>query len=399
MTSDHRGEAPGDVPARARFRQRVLFPAILLLLVLTAVEGTAMVATSVLAQRHLMAYIPSFTEEQIAHFFRSREPRLGWGPRTDGRGLVTTPTPRNDPAFPADAAACISAYGDSFTYGEDAAEDESYSHHLAVLAGCRVANYGLGGYGSDQAMMLHHAQRVVDSAPTVLLGHLSENILRNVNQYRQLLYPGSLLHFKPRLVVAGDSLAYVPIPITEPADFVRLREHPGLVLRHEGLIDRPRRGFPHTVALARWAANDFKVRAKLAGEPYEAAFYAPDHPAGGLELTIRVLQSFVQEARARGQDPLVLLIPTLIDIQHVRAGGAWPDQPLSDRLRAAGVPILHLGPVVLQELGGADPCSVFGGCTQHHFDSGGNAMIARAVWQRLQERHASTTARRSPAGP
>lgn len=369
-------------------RQRILFSLILLLLVLAVTEAMAAAGTWFLVKRHLMAYIPAFSDAQIAHFFEHREPRLGWGPPTDSTGLVHVTTPRPDPASAPGAPACISVYGDSFTFGDDVGPDQSYPHHLATLAGCRVDNFGLGGYGSDQALMLHRAQSRVDSAPVTVLGHLSENILRNVNQYRQLLYPGSELYFKPRFLLEGDSLRYVPIAVQRAEDFHRLRQNPREVLAHEGIINRPRRSFPHTIALVRWMIGDFKVQARFRREPYERSFYDSDHPAGGLALTDRILTSFVKEARARGQRPLVLLIPTRRDLEHAQESAQWVDQPLADELKAAGIPVLHVGPILLENLGGESPCAIFAGCTQHHFDSRGNRMIAEAVWQRVGEERA-----------
>ena len=78
---------------------------------------------------------------------------------------------------------CVSAFGDSFTWGDEVAVEESFPDQLSGLLRCRVANYGVGGYGTDQAF-LRFRDGVADSAPIVVLGHMSENIVRNVNQFR-----------------------------------------------------------------------------------------------------------------------------------------------------------------------------------------------------------------------
>ena len=58
---------------------------------------------------------------------------------------------------------------------------------LSKLINCKVNNFGVAGYGSDQATMLHEAIDI--TARISVPNHLSENVLRNVNQFRTLIYP------------------------------------------------------------------------------------------------------------------------------------------------------------------------------------------------------------------
>lgn len=347
-------------------RKHALFWALLVLLVLGVVEAAAALTTHVLTRRSWMAYVPDFTPGQASRYFARRDPWLGWGAATDRQGRVVRLEPRPDPAFSARQPPCVSAYGDSFTEGGEAPDDGSYPHHLGVRLGCGVANYGRGGYGSDQALMLFRAQAHLDRAPVLVLGHLSENILRNVNQYRNLLYPGNELLFKPRLLRSGDGLRYVPVPVRTAGDFAALESAPERVLAHDAFVERPRRSFPYTWALARWLATDFHVRSRLSGVPRHAAFYSADHPSGALPLTIRILSAFAEEARGAGRRPYVLLVPVGNDFLHARKTGIWPDQPLADSLRARGVAVIHAGPRMAERIGDGDPCRfIVSSCTSY----------------------------------
>ena len=60
---------------------------------------------------------------------------------------------RPSPAFPKPGNECITLYGDSFTYGEEVDHEDAWSNRLAERIGCHVGNYGVGGYGSDQALL------------------------------------------------------------------------------------------------------------------------------------------------------------------------------------------------------------------------------------------------------
>lgn len=360
-----------------------LFWVIVFMLILAVIEGGAALATSYLTHRGLMAHIPEISERDISLYLYRRNPLLGWGPRVadDGRAVHLTPRPAPLPA--SGMLPCISVYGDSFVYGYSVADDATFPHFLSKVADCPVSNHGVDGYGSDQAFMLFRAQQHLDAAPIVILSHLSENILRNVNRYRNLLYSGSPIGFKPRLVVRGERLDYVPIPVNSRHDFRALEENPDSVLSGDALLVRPRRTFPYSVALARWLTQDFKVRARVLGVPTEATFYTLGHSAGGLELTSRILSTFVREAAEQGRRGVVLLIPTAQALNYAAKTGLWTDQPLADALSRTDVPVIHAGPKILERLAGADPCSLFDGCKQQHFNSAGNQLLADVVADQL----------------
>jgi len=88
------------------------------------------------------------SSEQIARYFRARDPLLGWTSNhpTDASGA------RPSLAFPMPGNACVSVYGDSFVWSSGASSDTAaWPEIVARMLGCRIANYGVGGYGVDQA--------------------------------------------------------------------------------------------------------------------------------------------------------------------------------------------------------------------------------------------------------
>src|SRR5216684_2372670 len=58
---------------------------------------------------------------------------------------------KSNSEFPDSGHSCGSAYGDSYVGGADVATAEGWIEQLSHLLGCRVANYAVGGYGTDQA--------------------------------------------------------------------------------------------------------------------------------------------------------------------------------------------------------------------------------------------------------
>ena len=105
---------------------------------------------------------------------------------------------------------CIDVYGNSFTYGH-AKGEYAWPSLLSERLKCRVRNFGVGGYGSDQAHIKFLLRS--DHSKIVFLNHLSENIIRNLNQFRNFIYPsGASFGFKPRYIIDDDNLKLISIP-------------------------------------------------------------------------------------------------------------------------------------------------------------------------------------------
>jgi len=370
--------APGSQTARLRVRLLAG------LLVWLALELGAWAAGRALSGSGLF-YAPRADAAGYAAYLAQRDPELGWpAPSSLGRGQRDARGARRDPAFPPEAPPCVALYGDSQTWGDEVAPGEAWGSRLARRLGCRVENQGVGGYGTDQAL-LRYLSRDDGQAGRVVLGHWSENVLRNVNQYRELLYSAPF-GFKPRFVLESGALREIPLPTPDAGGFERLLDDPASGLHHEFFLPGTRWGevplrFPWSLAVLR-AAGHFRVRAWLAGEPAYARFYAPDHPSGALALTTAILRRFREEARRRGQLPTVLLIPTGLDLAYRVRTGRWTYAPLARRLEAEDVEFLDAGPPILDRIGDRDPCSLFRDCSAH-FGPEGNALLAEVVFERL----------------
>jgi hypothetical protein len=74
-------------------------------------------------------------------------------------------------------------YGDSFVFGSAVDDEHSWGNQIAKRLSCRVQNFGVPGYGTDQAY-LRFLHNDADQAPQVILNILFENVARNVNQNR-----------------------------------------------------------------------------------------------------------------------------------------------------------------------------------------------------------------------
>ncbi|MEE3329348.1 MAG: hypothetical protein VX246_00645 [Myxococcota bacterium] len=347
------------MPAPNRPPSRFVFAALLVAGVIVIIEGMAVLTSGVLAQRGVL-YEPTGLADYEAYLTK-RDPVLGWpapnSPQLDPSGARLAPD--------AGAPNCGAVYGDSFSFGSNVTDAAPYSNRLSERLGCRVANFAVAGYGTDQALMRYRSHEPGNTS-FVVLAHLTENVMRNVNQYRALLYPTAKNGFKPRFVLdPRGSLEDVAIPSIAPADYSKFVSRPEEFLKHEyfapgGASGTATRRFPHALALLRAFAH-FHVVAELKGDIWYKDFYRPEHPSNALQLATEIFREFVREAAERGQQPVALILSTELDFIDHRQTGEWVHQPFLDALERAGIPYLDTSNAFESRMQGRSTSEFFSG--------------------------------------
>ncbi len=318
--------------ASPQSRRRLwLFRLVLLAGMAAAIEAPAWAILAQMQQREPSYFRLSraelremFQRVRLGHDEEVHDALLGWDypPRLKTRSITTDANgARRSPLF-AGAEPAVAAYGDSFTAGDEVEDDETWAYFLSQRLGARVANYGVGGYGTDQALLkfkVKHADR--PAPPSVVLGIYQENINRIFNRYRPYYHPrtGIPLGFKPRFALEDGALRLIANPMLRPpqseAEFLALaRSARDGDLWYASRVDC---AFPFTVNLARLVA--LVLLEETALDAYRYGILPNDlwrHP-GTAALMRAIIDDFVATAAARGARPVVLFIPT------VRAG--WVD--------------------------------------------------------------------------
>ena len=310
-----------------------------------------------------------------------RDRVLGWpSPQSFGNGDFAQDGSRVSPAVPGGNEPCVSTYGDSFTWGAEVANKDAWPNILSTLLNCKVSNYGVEGYGTDQAY-LRFLKNASDKSQTVIFSFTTENILRNVNQYRQLLYPNSkyIYGLKPRFTINADgTLRLIDLPAFLESEFRSMVHNPNQYLSYEyflpgGLSGKQELRFPYFFSLLR-AFHYYSVRAKLLKKPWYAEFYDERHPSQALEITAKIIESFRNDALRKGKKPIIVIIPTGLDLQYYRRKGVWVYQPLLDRLESAGIRFLNAGPAILDSVGNRNVCELFQTCNGHYNEEGNRVL-------------------------
>ena len=369
--------------------KKVVFFAILLLLVGAFLEVASYLVGTYLAKNRGVLYIPQLLEGYDV-YLSQRDPLLGWpAPAEFGGNEYDETGSRIIPAFP-NGPPCVSLYGDSFTYGTEVDHDHAWSNVLSRLLDCRAANYGVVSYGTDQAY-LRFKQNSNDEANLVILSHFSAGIYRNASQFRTLTVGVPQFDLKPRFILDNQGqLQLIPLPNLTKNEYAALVENPASYLHYEYFVPGGPSGlqtfkFPYTWSVIQ-SLNHERMRSNLIGKPWYADFYLPGHPSQALPITVKIIQEFQREAQASDKTPLVLILPARIDLEYFQDNGYWVYQNLIDELKKQGIEPLNIGEGMVNYLGTRDACELFvpHNCSGH-LNEEGNEVLAGLVYNYLKD--------------
>jgi len=320
---------------------------------------------------------------------------LGWTPRpgsvsTNGMYHYNSQGIRSPvPAYsdrPAEGVLRIALFGDSFTHGDDVPYEHSFG---AVLerslneAGipAEVLNFGVGGYGIDQALLRFTQQGAAFAPHLVVLGFQPENLKRNLNLLRPLYDPRSGLPFaKPRFILTGQGIRLINVPVLPPDRLVdTLRNFDDWELRpHEFFFDQ----------------GDFQAswwqHSKLLATVVDLKAGRQDHwllkriifqeKSEEQKVGWAVVQAFHQEVAAIGSRFMIVHLPSHPEMK-LRAGlGRWTYQTFLDALDNE-YDVVHPEEALIRAVGEGGFGEIFAG----HYNKKGNRIIAEALFSNLTE--------------
>jgi hypothetical protein len=372
--------------------RKTAFVAIIVVLLFVVFEGMFFATGRLLQKKWAMWRTPApvtrvrFT---YAQYLEKRDPVLGWpSPSQYGHDLDENGAQRN-PYFPSSSrqSSCISLYGDSFTVGGDIPSSaNNWGNVLSHVFSCYVANFGVGGYGTDQAYLRFEGNRA-DPSPLVILGFHTDDAMRNLTRIRDLLNSERWYALKPRFVLDAERhLQLVPMPDLTEAQYLRATGITGELLpltdenfQPGGPAGVVRLEFPFMVSVTRNMLRFYGFRARLLRQPDWMGFLAPGHPLHGLEIVVGISRKFVDLARQRGKAPLVIVLPHPLDFAYFQSHGVWPYQTVVDGFTQGSIPYIDFGPYLLASArNDGKKFENYFSATGHYNDAG-NALVAQFV--------------------
>lgn len=162
----------------------------------------------------------------IYHSFDAFHPTLGWTSRPNVRGADTFGPDsvytnsvglrgqREVPLAKTDDRPRVLVIGDSFTFGDEVRDDETYPHLLdQLLPDAEVINFGVHGYGHDQILLLLREQALAYQPDLIVLGFVRDDMERNILSFRDFA--------KPHFALTGEGLSLRNVPVPAPEEVAR----------------------------------------------------------------------------------------------------------------------------------------------------------------------------------
>jgi hypothetical protein len=237
----------------------------------------------------------------------------------------------------------IALVGDSYTFCQDVNHEDSWGYHLEQQLGgtAQVLNFGVPGYGIDQAYLRYLREVKIWRPHVVILAFISHDVLRTTMVYYAISFPSSRLPgAKPRFVLQGDRLILLnrPLPSFETvAGAGSVWDLPFVEYDH---------GYRRSDWIARWYRFSYLIRFLVSWNlPWKFGRTDPLDPEAE-RLGREILRSFVREVVAAGSIPLIVFFPEYQEFGQGAGSLIEGSQSGLQVLRGAGLEYHDLTPCV-----------------------------------------------------
>lgn len=268
------------------------------------------------------------------------------------------------PDQPPQLTTCARAFGDSFTYGEEVYPKDAWPNLASSELGCRIENYGVGGFGTDQAYVLYRSTQT--STPIVILGIYPEMLRRNLAA-SWLFYGGQKdRSIKPYFKLNDHGkLEQIAWPANSSTD--SLKEYH----RHDKFFKFFDIQFPYFWHLSKSVFYQLKTRLENKG-----IFF--DKQGEALSLQLEILNTFRAEALARGSEMVLVFFPTLSELANNKL--SYSAQLNAYTTQHPNACVIDTGPALLEATKAGEAL----GAPHGHFNPKGNAIVATEVVKGLK---------------
>jgi hypothetical protein len=331
---------------------------------------------------------------------------LGWRYRPGfarGRDVINEQGVRSlrvyEPAA-ADTVIRIAAFGDSFVYGEEVGTREAWPSQMEALdPSLEVLNYGVGGYGVDQAFLRYRREVGRFQPQYVIMGFVPDDLRRLVSVYRGFMAPHELPFTKPRFVLSGDSLVLLPAPLRDTADYRRLADHPRSVAelgKHDQMYrpemyENPLYDRSATVRLVTTVWRQARNRMRNDDRIYDGDVF--NRSSTAFRVQLRLFALFDREVRNAGAHPLILFFPDRPSLTRIQRGDRAPYAPLVEEVNRIGIDVVDLASAWPAPLDSAGVSALF--APWGHYSARGNAQVAATVASAIRARATANEAKRA----
>jgi len=301
----------------------------------------------------------------------------------------------------------VAAFGDSYVFCRQVENDQTWESQWAHSQKIGILNFGVGNYGVDQALIRYESTSLPPSVTHVILGFVPETICRIHSTWKHYLEFGNTLAFKPRFTLdSKGSLTLINNLMRTANDFYELDKHiPELRntdLFYKSKFRSVQFRIPYTLSFVKHPLRNVALMSAIAARASARLIGIKRHAVENLPFKVimrenirashamyrvkeattlleTILRRFVNEASRRGHNPIIVVMPQLLDLRIADRKRAYCS--FFEKL-AIELPVIDL----TRELQVADfeSCYVndhYGG----HLSVRGNQLVARSLSRRFAE--------------
>ena len=266
--------------------------------------------------------VKEYSKKEIEIYLNKKDNLLGWPIQDINNKLFKNYdvdgsrfSPANDNI---DNYLSLSVYGNSFTFGSGVKHSEAWPNILAKNINYRVYNYGVPGYGVDQAV-LRFINNKSDASKLVILGIYPDDIERNLTQNYSIIADNELdlFSFKPKFKIDDkQELKLVEIPIRELDDIKHLEKDYKKYLKDDDLIHKYNKRlidvkFPYSNVFYNPVLDFFKKKKNYISKngmlPDNLPFWLRN--TGSLDLNSKIVNLFLKKCNDKNITCKILIIP------------------------------------------------------------------------------------------
>jgi hypothetical protein len=340
------------------------------------------------------------TQSKIESYLQSSTPFiiydsiLGWKPRSSSvsaNGLYAynamgIRSPEEYTERPLPNVLRIAIFGDSFTHGDDVSYENTWGYYLQQKLAQRgihaeVLNFGVGGYGIDQAFLQWQTFGKKFNPRIVIFGFQAENILRDVNCFRTIYYVTSGIPFaKPRFIINQGRLELTNVPTPRPEQVVQaIRTVATSGLRESFYIPADyRETIWYKSRLVSFIESFLTVNPSRFRQHYIDQYMIDKEPG---QLALWIIKAFRDEAEQSHQKFAVLNLPQGRDLISLVQDNFYTYSGLLKALQDKQIALIDPAPELRAMVARASIDAI----QKNHYTSLGNAVIADAVLRYFEE--------------
>jgi hypothetical protein len=277
----------------------------------------------------------------------------------------------------------IAAFGSSIVYCSEVNDANSWPALIeASNPDIEVLNYGVGGYGTDQAYLRYLAEGLDLDPDVVLIGFTTDELGRTVNVYRRFITSrGQAPLFKPRYLLGADGqLTLLEVPVRSREDYLSLLENPAGIIplgRHDewyeaSVYETPLYDYSAALRWIYWTASHIHRRHIDNDRLFDGDVLNESSTA--FQIQVHLLAKFIDSVRANCAVPIVVLFPEQESVQSALEGRRTLYDPLRKHLQDRGIDYLDVIEAFQKAGTTANPQRWF--AANGHYSPSGNKVIA-----------------------